>query len=58
LKLRNLPELFPILCVVELIELPFLPRTTEAQETLGSKPQTMALCIKEAHSWVFTGKHV
>lgn len=58
LKLRNLPEWFPILCVVELIELPFLPRTTEAQETLGSKPQTMALCLKGAHSWGFTHKHV
>lgn len=32
-KLSNLPESVPILCVVELIELPFVPRTTEAQET-------------------------
>lgn len=56
-KLSNLPESVPILCAVELIELPFLPRTTEAQETLGPKPQTMVLCLRGAHGWVFTHKH-
>lgn len=41
-----MPESVPILCVAELIELPFLPRTTEAQETLGPKPQTIVLCLR------------
>lgn len=53
LKLSNLPESVPIWCAVELIELPFLPRTTEAQETLGPKPQTMVLCLRGAHGWSF-----
>lgn len=58
LKLSNLPESVPILCVVELIELPFVPRTTEAQETLGPKPRTMVLCLRRAHGWVFICQHV
>lgn len=57
-QLSNLPVSVPILCVVELIELPFVPRTTEAQETLGPKPWTMVLCLRRAHGWVFTRQHV
>ena len=59
LKLNNLSESVPILCIVELIELPFLPRTTEAQENSGAKiSQTIVLCPKGAHGWGFTCNHV
>lgn len=57
-EIETFARIISYLCAVELIELPFLPRTTEAQETLRSKPQTMALCLKEAHRWVFRCKHV